>query len=126
VPALIAFTSSGDASKPTRMIAPGLIPAFLIDWIAPERRRPAGGVDRRQVLVRRQASSGRRRALRLVAVGLELRDDLDLAPQRAEPGEHAVDAVVEGGHAGTPFEDSERVARLQLRREELAGQTPPL
>ena len=38
--ALIAFTSSGEASKPTRMIAPGLMPAFLIDWIAPSAGGP--------------------------------------------------------------------------------------
>ena len=40
VPALIAVTSSGEASKPTRMISPGLMPAFLIDWIAPSAGGP--------------------------------------------------------------------------------------
>ena len=39
-PALICATSSGSASNPTRMISPGLMPAFLIDWIAPSTGGP--------------------------------------------------------------------------------------
>jgi hypothetical protein len=40
VPALMALISSGEASKPTRRMPPGLMPAFLIDWIAPRAGGP--------------------------------------------------------------------------------------
>ena len=59
---------------------PARLDAGVLDRLdRAERGRPARGVDRRQVRVRGQHRLRGRGALRLVAVGLELRDDLDLA-----------------------------------------------
>ena len=63
---------------------------------APAGRRPSTSPSGRGS---RSGSSGLAEALRLVAVGLELADDLELALQRAEPVEHPVHAVVEGRDA---------------------------
>ena len=72
------------ARRSPRGDPPGLMPAFLIDWIAPS----AGGPDAQYIAVRFGVRGQDRlrggRALGLVAVGLELRDDLDLALQRTE------------------------------------------
>ena len=120
VPALTAATSPGRPSNPTTMMPPALDAGVLDRLDRADHRRPAGRVDRGQVRVRGEHRLGCRRSLGLVAVGLELRDDLDLALERAEAGEHARDALVERRDARDSLEDAERVARLELGREVLA------
>ena len=93
-------------------------------WSAPTAGGPAGRVHRCEVGVSRQDRLGCAESLRLVAIRLQLADDLQLGLHRAEACEHAVDAVIERGAARDTFQDRELVARLEPRGDVLARKHP--
>ena len=103
-----------------------------IDVGAPDRLQGAhrGRTARRvhglEVRVGGQDRLRRREPLVLGAVGAQLADDLELALERPEPGEHAAHARVERRDPGHAGEHAQLVARLQLRREVLAREDAAL
>ena len=89
-------------------------------------RRAAGGVDRRQVLVCGQHRLRSSRALRLVAVGLELRDDLDLAFIAPRPANMPVTRWTSAGMPGMPSRMPSVSPAFSFVARNLPARTPPL
>ena len=100
------------------------MPAFLIDWTrrAPADRRrsrsPSGRGWRSASSARSAPLSGRSRSRASTTILI--------GTSRAETREHAVDTVVERGHAGHALQHPDRVACLQHAGEPLAGELAAL